>query len=109
MNDVRRKFGEPSLGRLTKTVKRFVEAADDLRAFWVREADGLLTQHIFIEMPVEKGIGDIQLMSWPLFRHGNGEHSAHDGRFNNRCEGFLKVNPGALSETAHNPPCLVSI
>ena len=55
-NDVCREPSEPCPWRLAKTIQGFVEATDGLRTLSIHEANGLLAQHKFIEMSVEKSI-----------------------------------------------------
>jgi hypothetical protein len=58
---------------------------------------------------VEKDILHIELLNWPVTRDNNSKHHANGGRFHNRVESLVVVNPGALSETPEDPASLVAI
>jgi hypothetical protein len=51
----------------------------------------------------------VELLNGPGTRDSSGEHRVNSGRFHNRTEGLIVVDPGALSETPKDPTCLVMI
>jgi hypothetical protein len=58
----------------------------------------LTVENGLAEGVVQEGILHIELLNWPVTGDSNSEHHADDGRFNNRDERLVVVNPGVLSE-----------
>jgi hypothetical protein len=58
---------------------------------------------------VKKGVLHIELLNWPVTGDNNSEHHANGGRFHNRAESLVLVDPRALSETPKDPASLVAI
>jgi hypothetical protein len=75
----------------------------------VDEPGGLLTVHLFGEMSMEEGVGDVHLVHWP----SSGSHEVHNSpdraRFDNRSKRIREVNAGALMEASDHPACLVAL
>lgn len=47
---------------MTKSIERLVEEADGVGTVSIYEACGLLTEDMLLEMVVQEGVGDIQLL-----------------------------------------------
>jgi hypothetical protein len=75
----------------------------------VSEARGLAAEDCLGESAVEEGIFHVELLNGPGMGDSSGEHPANSGRFHNRAEGLVVVDPGALSETPKYPTGLVAI
>jgi hypothetical protein len=73
----------------------------------VEKTRRLLTVNSFIEMPMEEGIFDVQLMDGPRVHRGNAQHKANGCRFDDRTESLTIVHSMLLRETMHHPACLV--
>jgi len=58
---------------------------------------------------LKEGILDVKLMNRPIPGVSYSEDRADSGRFDNRTEGFIVVNTGALSEATKNPTSFVSL
>jgi hypothetical protein len=58
---------------------------------------------------MEKGVLHIELLNPPSARCGESKHRANGGRFHNRAESLVVVNPGALSEAPENPASLIAV
>jgi len=43
----------------------------------IDESSGLLAQHMFLEAPMEEGVGDVELPGCPPLRGGDGEHGPY--------------------------------
>jgi hypothetical protein len=48
---------------------------------------------------MHKGVGDVQLINWPLLVNG--------ARLDHWREGIAEINSSTLGNPAHHPPCLV--
>jgi hypothetical protein len=48
---------------------------------------------------MEEGVLHIELLNWPVVGDNNSEHRVNGGRFHNRAESLIVVDPRALSET----------
>jgi hypothetical protein len=49
------------------------------------------------------------LLNWPVARDSSSKHHANGGRFHNRAESLVVVDPRALSETPEDPAGFVAI
>ena len=58
---------------------------------------------------MEESVLHIKLMNQPILRVCHRDDCANSGRLNNRAEGFIVVNSGALSESLKYPTSLVSL
>jgi hypothetical protein len=75
----------------------------------IDEPGGLLTEHLLLEMTMEKGIGDIHLVYWPAVRDRELEDRKNGAGFDNGCKGVMEVDAFTLPETADHPTRLVTI
>jgi hypothetical protein len=66
-----------------------------------------MVQHLLIKMPMQKGVGYVELIDEPILVGGDGEHRAHSAQFDHRRKGFTEVNPCAMGEATNNPFGLV--
>jgi hypothetical protein len=73
----------------------------------VNKARGLLTVDSLIEMTVQEGIFDIQLVNGPGMHGGNAENKPNSCRFHHRTESLGVINATLLSETTDYPTSLV--
>jgi hypothetical protein len=65
--------------------------------FTVDEPSGLLTINCFLELTVEEGISDIQLMHEPLVRRGECEDRTNPCGLNHGGERLVEVDTWALN------------
>jgi hypothetical protein len=82
---------------------------NQVRVSKVGEARGLAAEDCLGESAVEEGIFHVELLNGPGTRDSSGEHRTNSGRFHNRVEGLVVVDPRALSETPKDPMGLVAI
>ena len=80
-----------------------------IRLGGVDEACGLLTEHLFLKMTMEEGVGDIHLVNGPAARHGKLEHGADGAGLDYRGERLGEVDTGTLTKAANDPSRLVPI
>jgi hypothetical protein len=80
-----------------------------IRVIRVDEPGGLLTEHLLLEVTMEKSIGDIHLMYWPAARDHKLENRKNGAGFDNRSKGVMEVDTLTLSEAADHPTRLVTI
>jgi hypothetical protein len=73
-----------------------VEATDIGGMLRVDETRGLLTIDNLIEMTMEEGIFNVELMYGPSMRESERKNYVDGGWFNDRAESFIKVNAGLL-------------
>jgi hypothetical protein len=72
----------------------------------INEPGGLLTEHLLLEMTMEKSIGDIHLVYWPAARDRKLEDRKNSAGFNSRSKGVMEDDTFTLSKTADHPaPC----
>jgi hypothetical protein len=98
----------PSLGCLLEPVQGLVQATDQVRMSRVDEAHGLAAEDRLGESPMEEDIFHVELLNMPGTGDSSSEHCANSGRFYNRAEGLIVVDPGALSETLKDPAGLIA-
>jgi hypothetical protein len=55
---------------LFKAIEGFEKTTDMVRMLWIDKSRGLLTIDHFIEMTMEEGIFDVELMNGPSVREG---------------------------------------
>jgi hypothetical protein len=67
----------------------------------------LLTQNLFLQVAVEEGVGDIELLGGPATGRSNGENHLDRRQLHDGSEGFVEVDAGALSESPNHPTSLV--
>jgi hypothetical protein len=96
----------PGAGRLLQSIQGPREQAHVIGALGVDEADGLLTVHLFLQMAMKEGVGDVHLMHGPRTRRGEVQHCADRARFDNRGKRIREVDASALPKTAHNQRAL---
>ena len=77
-----------------------------VRMVGVDETNRLLTEHLLVEVAMQKSIGHVELVNRPGARNNELENSANRARFDNRGEGFGEVHVGALSKAAHTQRAL---
>lgn len=70
---------------------------------------GMLHEYRLLKMPMEKGIGDVELMDGPATADGDGEQHANSGDLDYRAKGFMKIDTRLLSLTFGDQPCFVTI
>jgi hypothetical protein len=58
---------------------------------------------------VEEGVLHIKLLNWPVAGDSSSKHRADGGRFHNRAESLVVVDPMALSETLEDLAGFVAI
>jgi hypothetical protein len=58
---------------------------------------------------MEEGVFHIELVNWPVAGDNNSEHRVNGGRFHNRAESLIVVDPEALTETPEDLANLVAI
>jgi hypothetical protein len=75
----------------------------------IGETHGLAAEDSLSESAVEEGILHIELLNDPIMGDSSGEHHVNGGRFHNRAESLIVVDPRALSETLKDPTSLVGI
>jgi hypothetical protein len=75
----------------------------------VDEPGGLLTVHLFGEMFMEEGVGDVHLVHRPSSGSGKVQNSPDRARFDNRSERIREVNAGAWMEASDHPSRLVAL
>jgi hypothetical protein len=80
-----------------------------IRVIRIDEPSGLLKEHLFLEMTMEKSIGDIHLVHWPAARDRKLENRKNVAGFDNRSKGDMEVDTFMLSKTADHPARLVTI
>ena len=98
----------PRAGRLLKSIEGLVEQADMLRPRGVEEAGRLLTVNHLVEIAMEKGVLDVELVYRPCTRDGDAEDDADGGGLDDRTERLVEVNARLLSEGTNNPARLVA-
>jgi hypothetical protein len=86
-----------------------MQAADQVELSWIREPCGIITKNSLIESVVEEGILHIELLNGSVMGDSSSEHRVNGGRFHNRTESLVVVDPGALSETPEDSASLVAI
>jgi hypothetical protein len=86
-----------------------VQATNQVRVSRVGEAHGLAAEDCLRESAIEEGIFHVELLNGPGTGDSSGEHRVNSGRFHNRVEGIIVVDPGELSETPKDPTGLVAI
>jgi hypothetical protein len=86
-----------------------VQATNHVRVRRVDKARGLAAEDCLGESVVEEGIFHVKLLNGSGTEDSSGEHRAKSGRFHNRVEGLIVVDPKALSETPKDPTSLVAI
>jgi hypothetical protein len=64
----------------------------------------LFHEHLFIENTMEKSIGDVQLVNWPIMMYGKCKNKSKNGRFDDWAEGLKVVNSTLLIKTFGNYP-----
>jgi hypothetical protein len=87
---------KPSTRGLFESVERFKEATNICGMLRIDEAGRLLTIDHLIEISMEESVFDIELVNRPVVGEGEGEDNADGGRFNDRTEGFVKIDAGLL-------------
>jgi hypothetical protein len=93
---------------LAQPIEGLVEQAHGIRAISIDKTSRLLAKHVFLEMPMEKSIGDIELFGWPAPRHCDGEHCPDSGGLHYRRERLPEVDASPLSEPTNHPPSLIA-
>lgn len=73
----------------------------------VDEDGGLLAADLFLNVAVQEGVGDIELMSWPSVCGHKCQHRLDHGGFNHRQEHLDEVDARALVEPLDNPSSFV--
>jgi hypothetical protein len=82
---------------------------DQVRVSRVGEARGLAVEDCLGESAMEEDIFYVELLNGLGTGDSSSEHRANSGRFDNRAEGLIVVNTGALSETPKDPMGIVAI
>ena len=99
----------PGPRRLLQPVERTGEQAHVVRMVGVDETSRLLTEHLLVEVTMQKSIGHVKLVNGPGARNSELENSANRARFDNRGEGVGEVHAGTLAKAAHHPTRLVAL
>jgi hypothetical protein len=76
---------------------------------WISEPCGLTTENGLAEGVVEEGVLHIKLLNWRVTGDSSSKHRADGGRFHNRAESLVVVDPRTLSETPEDPAGFVAI
>jgi hypothetical protein len=63
-----------------------------IRKFFVNKAKRLLHKDFFLQLSMEKCIGNIQLPCRPIKMNGNGQNSSNGTRLNNKTKGVCVIN-----------------
>jgi hypothetical protein len=58
-------------------------------------------------MFVQEGIGNVELIHWPIPISSNGEYRVNCAGLDHQGKGLTRINTGTLTETANNPSGLV--
>lgn len=98
---------KPCAGGLLQAIEGFAKKAHIVRPGGTHEARRLSAIHLLLEIAVEECILHVKLVNGPWAGRGNAKHNANGGRFDNRAECLIVVDALPLSETLHNPMCLV--
>ena len=106
--DKLREAREPRARSLPEAVEGSSKFTHSSWACRIGESRGLLAVHAFLEVAVEKRIGDVKLVRWPLLGSNDGKHRADGGGLDDRRERFPEVDAGPLVEPANDPPRLVA-
>jgi len=64
---------------------------------------------VFLKIPMEERVVDVELTRRPAARSSNGEHGVYSSWFNHRREGFAEVNASTLCEATDNPSCFIAL
>lgn len=99
----------PGPRHLLQPVERTGEQAHMVRMVGVDETNRLLTEHLLVEVAMQKSIGHVELVNGPGVRNSELENSVNRVRFDNRGEGVDEVHAGALAKAAHDPMRLVAL
>jgi hypothetical protein len=94
---------------LLQSVQGAGEKAHTIGMLGVDEPSGLLTVHLFREMSMEEGVGDVYLVHRPSSGSGEVQNSPNRARFDNRSEHICEVDTGALTEASDHPARLVAL
>jgi hypothetical protein len=97
-------LGAPALIRT-----RTLQATDQVWVSRISEPCGLTVENSLAEGVVEEDVLHIELLNWPVMGDSNSEHRVNGGRFHNRAESLIVVDPRVLSETPKDPASLVAI
>lgn len=80
-----------------------------IRMLGVDETGGLLTVHLLCKVPMQKGVGNVQLMHRPSARDRQPKDGADRARFYNRGESVGEVHIGTLAKSANHPTSFVAL
>jgi hypothetical protein len=97
----------PGVLCLLPSVQGAGEQAHTVGMLDVNEPGGLLTVHLFGEMSMEVGVGDVHLVHRPSSGSGEVQNSPDRAQFDNRSECIREVDTGALTEATDHPARLV--
>jgi hypothetical protein len=76
---------------------------------WIHEPCGLIAENSLIESVVEECILHIELLNGSVMGDSSSEHRVNGGRFHNRTESLIVVDPRALNETPEDSASLIAI
>jgi hypothetical protein len=85
------------------------EQAHTVGILGIDEPGGLLAVHLFGEMDMEEGVGDVHLVHRPSSGGGKVQNNPDRARFDNRSERIRQVDAGALAEALDHPARLVAL
>jgi hypothetical protein len=86
-----------------------MHAADQVGVSWISKPCGLTAENCLTEGVVKEGVLHIKLLNWPVAGDNSSKHHVDDGRFHNRAESLVVVNPRMLGETPEDPVGIVAI
>jgi hypothetical protein len=86
----------PRTWSLLQAVERLVKPAHMVWKTCVNKTWRLLTIDLLVQVAVEEGVLDVQLMDWPRTRDGDDEDDADRGRLHNGTKGLVEVHPMLL-------------
>jgi hypothetical protein len=86
-----------------------MQATDQVRASLISEPYGVTVENGLTEGAMEEGVLHIKLLNWPVMGDSSSKHREDGGRFHNRAESLIVVDPRALSETPEDPTDFVAI
>ena len=99
----------PSARSLLEPLQGPREQAHMIRRRLINEPSRLLTEHLFLKMPMKKSIRNIHLVHRPGARNRQLKNSPNRAGFDNGGESVGEVNTCSLTKTPNDPTSLVSV
>jgi hypothetical protein len=99
----------PGAWCLLQSVQGAGEQTHTVGMLGIDEPGGLLPVHLFREMAMKEGVGDVNLVHRPSSGGGKVQNSLDRAWFDNQSERIREVDAGALAEASDHPVRLVAL